>query len=92
MGYKINQDVELYNESNKWDIEGKVIGQATVVSSNNDEMDMSYVVLLKEGFWNEDKNIFISMLLVHPDSMRAKEKDEPTQKEKDEHKDFMSSR
>jgi hypothetical protein len=51
--------------------EGIVVGYATYTHSDTDEQHCGYIVELKEGFFNQDRTIYASMIVVHPDNLKA---------------------
>jgi hypothetical protein len=53
--------------------EGKVVGYAIYTHSACKEQYSGYIVELKNGFFNGDHTIYASMIVVHPDNLKAKE-------------------
>lgn len=51
-------------------LSGTVQGTATVINPEYGHIKMCYVLLLDEGFYNPERNTYISMMLVHFDSLQ----------------------
>lgn len=65
--YKMGQKVKIYSVEGKPIHKGKIVGTATVQEMDK-ELRLLYVVSLDRGFWNEAKDVYLTIILVHPES------------------------
>lgn len=53
------------------DLSGLVVGKGSATRKGSGKATKYCLVELDEGFWSQDRNVFVSILIVHPTSLEA---------------------